>query len=95
MGGEELGRETEAILVQIGRRFLGCPHFAGAGWPGLRADPNSEGCPPEKPPRQEKAPSTSPALVKLDFLIGTKWGSNVREEAKAPIPEPEEEAERP
>jgi len=45
--------------------------------------------------RWKGGPSPSLAFVKLDFLIGTKWGVQRREEAKAPIPEPEPAAERP
>src|SRR5271165_967281 len=35
-----------------------------------------------------KGPSPSLALVKLDFLIGTKWGSNARRKQKCPSRSP-------
>ena len=43
----------------------------------------------QKAVAQEKAPSPGLGFVKLDFLIGTKWGFQRREN----IPEPEPAAE--
>jgi len=37
---------------------------------------------------QEKAPSPGLGLVKLDFLTGTKWGSNVVRHQKCPSRSP-------
>jgi len=41
-----------------------------------------------------KGPSHGLALVKLDFLIGTKWGSNVDRKQKPPSREPRPPEER-
>jgi len=41
---------------------------------------------------REKDPSSGLALVKLDFLIGTKWGSDAERKQNRFIPEPENPA---
>ena len=38
----------------------------------------------QKAMTQEKAPSRGPAFVKLDFLIGMKWGSEAGRKQKPP-----------
>jgi hypothetical protein len=42
----------------------------------------------QKAMTQEKAPSPGPGFVKLDFLIGTKWGSNALRKQKRPSRSP-------
>ena len=40
----------------------------------------------------EKSPSPCLGFVKIDFLIGTKWGSNVGRKQNRPSPGPEDPA---
>ena len=48
----------------------------------------SEVVPASEPKGKDKTPSRSRALVKLDFLLGTKWGSNAGREQKRPSRSP-------
>ena len=42
----------------------------------------------QKAMTQEKPPSPGLALVKIDFSIGTKWGSRAGRKQNRPSPEP-------
>jgi hypothetical protein len=42
----------------------------------------------KKPRRKKRPPSPGLGFVKLDFLLGTKWGASARRQQNRPSPKP-------